>query len=393
MKKNSAFKNIDTLDIFKNIPTPSFIIDKKVLLENCRLLKKIQDDTGCKILLAQKCFSNYDLYPLIRSYTAGTEASGLYEARLGFEKMPGKEVHTFCGAFKESEFNELMNYTDHIVFNTPNQLKKFGALAKANGKSIGLRLNPEHSTQSAQHEIYDPCRERSRLGTTRELFDELMTSNDIKLLDGIHFHTLCEQNSDDLETTIYALEEKFGDILTNLKWINFGGGHHITRDDYDIDRLVKCINYIKNKYHVEVYLEPGEAWALNAGYLYTEVLDVFKKKDTYRAIVDASAACHVPDVVECPYKLNLLGDGNYSNTYLIGGPTCLSGDFFGEFSFKENLKIGDKLLFGDMANYTTVKTNTFNGMPLPSIYVLNEDNSLELIKEFGYKDFEYRLGK
>ncbi|MBO5373433.1 MAG: carboxynorspermidine decarboxylase [Lachnospiraceae bacterium] len=381
--------------LHSKLPTPCYIIDEAALIKNCTLLKEIQDETKCKILLAQKAFSNYDLYPVIAPYLAGTEASGLYEARLGAKHMSEKECHVFCGAYREKDFEEILKYADHIVFNSPSQLKKFGFRAKNAGKEIGIRINPECSTQEG-HEIYDPCASGSRLGTTYAQWEEHMTPELIALLDGIHFHTLCEQNSDDLEKTLFAVEEKFGTILHKMKWLNMGGGHHITRADYDVELLTKCILHMQRTYDLEIYLEPGEAVALNAGYLYTQVLDTLKNGDTHIAILDMSAACHTPDVIEMPYRPPLFQSGNPNEkayTYRFGGPTCLSGDIIGDYSFDTPLKDGDYLLFEDMAIYSMCKNNTFNGMPLPDIYVLRNDGSYELLARFGYEDFKYRLGK
>ncbi len=387
------FLNNKPEDLFKDIKTPAYIIDEAGLIYNGKILKKLQDETGCKILLAQKAFSNFNLYPLLSEFLAGTEASGLYEARLGKEEMPNKEVHVFCGAYKDSEFDELLNYADHIVFNSVNQLKRFGALAKSRGKEIGIRINPEFSTQNGP-EIYNPCSKGSRLGITLDSFNREMTPELINILDGIHFHTLCQQNSDDLKKTLDVVEEKFSKYFTNLKWINFGGGHHITRFDYDIDLLKSCINHIKNKYNLDVYLEPGEGVVLNAGFLATRVLDTFKSNNFNFIITDTSASCHMPDVVEMPYIPPLYQADLEGNTIdvRIGGPTCLAGDFIGSYKLYKMPKINDLLVFGDMALYTSVKSNTFNGMPLADIYVLKSDNKIEKLTDFGYNDFKYRLG-
>jgi len=382
-------------EVFGDIPTPCYIIEEKKLQENGRILAEVSKRTGCKILLAQKAFSNYDCYPLLAPFLAGTEASGLYEARLGAEEMPGKEVHVFCGAYREEEFQELLRYADHIVFNSPRQLEKFGLQAKQAGKSIGLRINPQCSTQEG-HAIYDPCAPGSRLGTTRAMWNSLMTEELVALLDGLHFHTLCEQDAEDLETTLQAVEEMFGDVLPAMKWLNMGGGHHITRPGYDLKRLEKCITYAKNKWNLEVYLEPGEAVALNAGYLATRVLDIVQNEDTRIAILDASAACHMPDVIEMPYTPPLYGaeaNGTTSYTYRLAGPTCLAGDVIGDYSFKGALQEGDLLLFGDMAIYTTCKNNTFNGMPLPDIWKRTVDGELVRLTSFGYNEFKSRLGR
>lgn len=380
--------------LFSALPTPCYIIGEAALQKNGELLAGVADRTGCKILLAQKAFSNYDFYPLLSPFLAGTEASGLYEARLGAEEMPGKEVHVFCGAYRDDEFDELLRYAGHIVFNSPGQLEKFGPAAKRAGKSVGLRINPECSTQEG-HAIYDPCAPKSRMGTTRAQWEERMTPALLSLLDGLHFHTLCEQDSDALEITLDAVERQFCDILPGMKWLNFGGGHHITRPGYDIARLERCIRRAQETWGVTVYLEPGEACALNAGYLAARVLDVVKNGDTQIAILDASAACHMPDVLEMPYRPPLFGagePGELPHTFRLGGPTCLSGDVIGDYSFREPLKSGDLLLFGDMAIYTTCKNNTFNGMPLPPILALRKSGRLECLRAFGYEDFKSRLG-
>ena len=377
-----------------DLPTPCYIIDEARLIENGRVLKAVQERTGCRILLAQKAFSNYDLYPTLAPFLAGTEASGLFEARLGAEYMPDKECHVFCAAYREGEFAELLKYADHIVFNSPSQLKKFGAAAKAAGKSVGLRINPECSTQEG-HEIYDPCAKGSRLGTTLAQWESQMTEELIGLLDGLHFHTLCEQDSDALEVTLGAFEERFGAYLSRMKWLNMGGGHHITREGYDIERLERLITHVQDTYGVQVYLEPGEAVALNAGYLLTEVLDTLTNGDTDIAILDMSAACHTPDVIEMPYRPPLYAAGEAAekpHTYRLGGPTCLAGDIVGDYSFDTPLSEGSRLVFEDMAIYSTCKNNTFNGMPLPDIWKLSADGTFTLLARFGYEDFRYRLG-
>ncbi|MBR1824086.1 MAG: carboxynorspermidine decarboxylase [Ruminococcus sp.] len=369
------------------LPTPCYVIDEAKLTENLEILKGVQDRTGAKILLAQKAFSCYHVYPLIGQYLSGTACSGLFEAKLGYEEM-GRENHVFSAAYRESEMDEIISYCGHIIFNSFSQLDKYRERVLAKGKKIGLRINPEYSTQEG-HEIYDPCSPSSRLGITRKNF----RTDDLDGVSGLHFHTLCEQNSDDLEATLNAVEEKFGDVLEKMEWINFGGGHHITREDYDIPRLERCIRRMQEKYGLEVFLEPGEAIALNAGYLVTEVLDL-TENDMPIAILDTSAACHMPDVLEMPYRPPLFGSGKPKEleyTYRLGSQTCLSGDSIGEYSFDEPLKIGDRLIFGDMAIYSMVKNNTFNGMPLPTILLLKKDGTTEILRKFGYSDFKERL--
>ena len=370
--------------VFTEITTPAYVIDEAGLVNNLEILADVQKQTGCRILLAQKAFSMFAVYPLISKYLAGTTASGLYEAKLGREEFLG-EVHVFSPAYKDSEFEEIVSVSDHIVFNSCRQLLKFADRCK--GKSIGLRINPECSTQDTP--IYDPCAEGSRLGVRLCDFDERV----LPYLDGLHFHTLCEQDSDALEQTLAAAEERFGKYFSQMKWINFGGGHHITRPDYDRERLVRLIKHIQSEYGVQVYLEPGEAIALNAGWLVTEVMEVVKNGMDI-AILDASAACHMPDVLEMPYRppLYLSGKpGEKAYTYRLSSRTCLAGDVIGDYSFDAPLEEGDRLCFEDMAIYSMVKNNTFNGMPLPDIALLRKDGSYELIKRFGYKDFKERL--
>ena len=378
---------------FDELKTPAYVIDEKMLIHNLEILHKVEEDTGCHILLAQKAFSAYAEYPLIGKYISGTTASGIYEARLGAECM-GKENHVFAPAFTDEDMDELVNICDHVVFNSVSQLKKHKARCIEAGVSFGLRVNPEFSTQG-DHAIYDPCAPGSRLGVTlKNLKAALEEEPDVLSgMEGIHFHTLCEQNSDDLEATLKAVEEKFGQYIGDMEWLNFGGGHHITRSDYDIPRLIRCIKRIRQKYGVEVYLEPGEAVALNAGYLATKVLDI-TECDMPTAIIDSSAACHMPDVLEMPYRPPLYGSGipgEKSYTYRLGSQTCLAGDMIGEYSFDSPLSAGDILVFEDMAIYSMVKNNTFNGMPLPSIAVLRTDGGIEIIRQFGYEDFKGRL--
>ena len=376
--------------------TPCYVIDRDRLEENLKVLRGVMDRTGCRILLAQKAFSCYAVYPLISQYLCGATASGLFEARLCHEEMPGRENHVFSPAFREEDFQEILSICDHIVFNSIRQLELFGFRAKEAGLQVGLRINPQISTQPSEHAIYDPCAPGSRLGVSLAEFRDGIARNPalLNLLDGLHFHTLCEQNSDDLETTLNGFEEQFREWLPKMKWVNFGGGHHITRADYDIPRLERCIDRMSQGYGLTVYLEPGEAIALNAGYLHTQVLEVQHHAGAMDiAILDTSAACHMPDVIEMPYRPPLSDSGQPQEkkyTYRLGGPTCLSGDIIGEYSFDTPLKEGQTLIFEDMAIYSMVKNNTFNGMPLPSIY-LKQGSDYTLIKSFTYTDFKSRL--
>lgn len=370
------------------LPTPCYVIDENIIEENCKVLADVMKKTGCHVLLAQKAFSNYALYPLIGKYLSGTTASGLYEARLGREEM-GRENHVFAPAYKDEDMDELVKICDHIVFNSISQLEKHKE--KCRNVSIGIRVNPEFSTQNG-HEIYDPCGKGSRLGVTADL----LRNADLTGIDGLHFHTLCEQNSDDLKKTLDVVEEKFDFLLRKVKWVNFGGGHHITRKDYDVELLCDCITHIKEKYNVKVYIEPGEAVALNAGYFITTVLDKVKNSGITCLILDGSAACHMPDVLEMPYTPPL-SEGSIIETpekefdYRLGGNTCLAGDIIGNYRFDHDVQIGERLTFCDMAIYSMVKNNTFNGIPLPSIYSMDRSGDCRLIKSFGYNDFKERL--
>ena len=369
------------------VPTPAYVIDEAKLVNNLEILKSVQDRTGCKVLLAQKAFSMYATYPLISQYLAGTTASGLYEAKLGREEFGG-EVHVFAPAFKDADLEEILQIADHIVFNSERQLRKHVDKCRAVGVSVGLRINPECSTQG-DHALYDPCAAGSRFGVRIDQFSEDL----VDLVDGLHFHTLCEQNSDDLKTTLDAVEAKFGPYLHRIKWLNMGGGHHVTREDYDLDLLISSIQHMQETYGLEVYIEPGEAIALNAGYLVTEVLDIFEN-GIETLVLDASATCHMPDVLEMPYRPPLrhgFEAGEKAYTYRLSSNTCLTGDIIGDYSFEKPVEIGDKLYFEDMAIYSFVKNNTFNGIGLPSLVLMDKTGDCRIVKSFGYEDFKGRL--
>ncbi len=371
---------------WRSLPTPCYVVEEELLVKNLKILKRVEKEAGCHILLAQKAFSMYYFYPLIGEYISGATASGLYEARLGAEEM-GKENHVFSPAYKEEDFEEILTLCDHIIFNSFAQWEKFKEKALAAGRECGIRINPECSTQ--EHGIYDPCSKGSRLGVTLANFKP----KQLEGISGLHFHTLCEQGVDALEVTLKAVEEKFGQWLPKMKWVNFGGGHHITKSDYDVDQLIAIIKEFREKYQVEVYLEPGEAVALDTGFLVAEVLELIEN-DGQIAILDTSAACHMPDVLEMPYRPFVIGSGKAGEkkyTYTLGGPTCLAGDIIGTYSFDEALKVGDKIAFCDMAIYSMVKNNTFNGMPLPTIAVVDKDRKVRIVRKFGYKDFKMRL--
>ncbi|HFI0230966.1 TPA: carboxynorspermidine decarboxylase [Streptococcus suis] len=369
------------------IPTPAYVIDEAKLVNNLEILKSVQERTGSKVLLAQKAFSMYATYPLISQYLAGTTASGLYEAKLGREEFGG-EVYVFAPAFKEADLEEILEIADHIVFNSDRQLRKHVDKCRAAGVSVGLRINPECSTQG-DHALYDPCAAGSRFGVRIDQFSEDL----LDLVDGLHFHTLCEQNSDDLKTTLDAVEAKFGPYLHRIKWLNMGGGHHVTREDYDLELLISSIQHMQETFGLEVYIEPGEAIALNAGYLVTEVLDIVEN-GIETLVLDASATCHMPDVLEMPYRPPLrhgFEAGEKAFTYRLSSNTCLTGDIIGDYSFEKPVEIGDKLYFEDMAIYSFVKNNTFNGIGLPSLVLMDKTGDCRIVKSFGYEDFKGRL--
>ncbi len=378
------------MDWINKVETPCYVIDEKRLRENLEILADVKKRSGCKILLAQKAFSAFSVYPLIAEYLDGCTASGLYEARLGYEEMAkpfGRENHIFSPAYRDEDFDEIARICGHISFNNIRQYEKFKE--RARGASCGIRINPEFSTQ--EHAIYDPCGEFSRLGTVLGNFPDLPEG-----VKGLHFHTLCEQNAEPLCETMAEVTKKFGKFLGRIEWLNMGGGHHITRPDYDRELLIEQIRFERDQYGFDVYLEPGEAVALNAGYLVTSVLDTFRNGMDI-AITDASAACHMPDVLEMPYRPQILDPfgagkpGENSYTYRLGGDTCLAGDIIGDYSFDHRLSEGERLVFGDMAIYSMCKNNTFNGIPLPSIYILREDGDIKLVKSFSYGDFKGRL--
>ncbi len=378
--------------------TPYYLIDEAKLERNLRILASVRKRAGVKILLAQKAFSCFATYPLVAKYLDGTTASGAFEARLAHEEMPNRENHVFNPAFSDEEFAEVAKWCDHIVLNTVEQVRHFRKLIKAQSSnprlhltsvpSLGLRVNPGYS--EVETEIYNPCTNGSRLGVPREFVKD----GDLAGVEGLHFHTMCEQGADVLVRTLPHFEEKFGEFLPQMKWVNFGGGHHITKKGYDIALLVKTLKAFRRRHpHLEVYLEPGEAIALNAGSLFTTVRELIDY-GTPIAILDASAECHMPDVIEMPYRPPLKGaglPGEKRYTYRLGGPTCLAGDVIGDFSFARRLKPGDVLEFQDMAIYTMVKNNTFNGMPLPSIVLKTAKGTLRTLHQFDYSDFKSRL--
>lgn len=379
----------------KDISTPCYVIDKKRLEQNLKLLQHVQECTGVKILLSQKAFSTYYFYPLIGKYLSGTSASGLYEARLGFEEMKGKEVHVYSPAYKENEIKELVSMSDCIVFNTPEQWLRYKKEIKnvAKKEGYGIRINPEYS--EIEMSKYNPCAKFSRFGTTlnqlNRCSDALFEAHDGYNIDGLLFHALCEQNVDVLERVLMIIEKNFKKYLKKIKWINLGGGHYITHEDYNVDRLIRLLKQFRNHYDIQIYMEPGEAVALHCGYLVCTVVDIMKNGMEI-AIVDTSATCHMPNILEVPFQPQIIGAGKINEkkyNYRIGGISCLAGDIIGDYSFEQKLNIGDKLMLDDMIVYSIVKNNTFNGIPLPNIAV--EDDGIQLIKSFDYVDYKSRL--
>jgi carboxynorspermidine decarboxylase len=377
-----------TKSLLAELKTPCYLVNEARIEENLRTLKQVQDDAGCKILLAFKGFAMWNIAPLIMKYLPGVSASSVNEARMGREEFGG-EVHVYLPAYSDADFKEVIKYANHIVFNSISQWRKYKDRIPLHIHA-GLRINPEH--REVKTELYDPCAPFSRLGITQKNF--MVGVNEFKGITGLHFHNLCELNSDALEHTLIEVEKKFSFFFHQIQWINFGGGHHITRADYDRERLIRIIKQFKSRYNLEVYLEPGEAIALNTGVLMSTVLDVFNNGMDI-AILDTSATAHMPDVLEMPYRPFILGAGQpdeRAHTYRLGGLTCLAGDVIGDYSFDEPLKEGDKVIFGDMAHYTMVKNTTFNGVKLPSIYTCNsETGELKLVREFGYLEFKGRL--
>lgn len=374
------------------VPSPCFVIDKAAVERNLQILHRVQQESGAKVLAALKAFSCWSLAPLIGKYVSGTCASGLHEARLGFEEFGG-EVHCYSAAYKESDLKEILKIADHVLFNSFSQWERFKPLALAAQKArpqlqFGLRINPEHSEGDVP--IYDPCAPCSRMGIPLSQFrDDLLEG-----ISGLHFHTLCQQDVPPLARTVKAVEEKFGQWLPQMSWVNFGGGHHISREDYQVDELIQLVKDFSSRYEVQVYLEPGEAVAIHSGVLVAEVLDL-TWNTMPQAILDTSATCHMPDVLEMPYRADVLDAGlpdEKAYTYRLGGMTCLAGDVIGDYSFEQPLAVGQRLMFDDMAHYTMVKTTTFNGINLPAIAIWDSrTDELSVVREFGYEDFKGRL--
>ena len=370
------------------LPSPCWLLEEQKLIDNLKIIDYIKQKSGAKVLLALKGYALWKSFPILQPYLDGCCASGLHETKLAYETF-GKEVHTYSPAFKEEEMKEIAMLSHHLVFNSPAQFEHFAQYAKDINPqlSLGLRINPEYS--ESPKEIYNPCGLNSRLGTTLVNFDE----NILDRCDGLHFHALCEQNADALENVLKHFEEKFGKYIPKMKWINFGGGHHITKKGYDVEKLIELINTFKHRYNVEVYLEPGEAIGWQTGSLMTTVLDIIHNGMNI-AILDSSAEAHMPDTIIMPYRAEVLDAGKAgekSYTYRLAGNTCLAGDIMGDYSFDTPLNIGDKIIFLDQMHYTMVKATTFNGIKLPAIAIQRVDGKVDLVREFKYEDFKNRL--
>lgn len=394
MQKRDYFTHFNSA----RVPSPCFVVDKVAVEDNLKILSRVQRESGAKVLAALKAFSCWNLAPLFREYLSGSCASGLHEACLGKEEFGG-EVHCYSAAYKESDLIEILKIADHVLFNSFSQWSRFKSLAltaqqKRPELQFGLRINPEHS--EGETELYDPCAPCSRMGVTIAQFEQAVTDDPTILhgISGLHFHTLCQQDLPPLGRTLVAVEEKFGKYFPQIKWINFGGGHHISREDYQVDALIELIKSFRQRHQLAVYLEPGEAVALRSGVLVAEVLDIIWN-GIAQAILDTSATCHMPDVLEMPYRADVLGAGmpnEFAHTYRLGGMTCLAGDVIGDYSFREPLTVGQRIMFDDMAHYTMVKTTTFNGINLPAIAIWDSrTDELDVIREFGYTDFKQRL--
>jgi len=388
-KKRFSDSNRIFLNIAKGpVQTPVYLLDEALIEENMRILRYVKDRTGCKILHALKAYASFVTFPMMANYLDGVCASGLNEARLGHEEF-GKEVHTFSAAYSDKDIRQILMHSDSIIFNSFHQLEKYGNMARRKGVGAGLRVNPGYAEVAAN--IYNPCAPHSRLGVIHDIFTKEFPKYR-GMIDGLHFHAMCEQNSDVLERILESFERLFGPYIEGLKWVNFGGGHHITRDDYDLELLIRLINIFKEKYNVQVYLEPGEASVLNAGVLISSVLDIVVNQAQI-AILDVSAEAHMPDVLLMPYRPHVMESGQPKEkryTYFLAGPSCLAGDVIGEYSFETPLERGDKLIFTDMALYSIVKNTTFNGINLPDIAVIKREGKMEIVRRFGYRDYRNR---
>ncbi|MGQ9776535.1 MAG: carboxynorspermidine decarboxylase [Thermodesulfobacteriota bacterium] len=372
---------------FNQIPTPCYVIDEDRLRKNLDRLKKVEEEGEVRILISFKAFANWKVFPIFREYGFGAAASSLYEARLAFEEL-GQKAHTYCPAYEEKTIEEILKYSSHLIFNSLTQFQRYGERAKQYGLQVGLRVNPEYSNSSCP--LYNPCLPGSRLGVPVEQLENGIPHK----IDGLHLHALFEADTLEFERILNTFLGKFGKYLKNLHWVNLGGGHLITKHDYDIGHLLSLLKSFKKKYDLEILLEPGSAFTYKTGYLVSTVLDIVEHKGIKTAILDVSFACHMPDTLEMPYKPVILGaleETEGKPTYRMGGISCLAGDYMGNWSFNQELKPGDKIIFEDMIHYTTVKTTMFNGIRHPSIGLWNERTGFSLIKEFNYEDYKNRL--
>jgi carboxynorspermidine decarboxylase len=374
---------------FSQIPSPCYVLEEKLLRKNLELLQSVQERSGANIILALKGFSMYSMFPMVKQYLSGATASSLNEARLIFEEM-NCLAHTYAPAYKPEEFEGILSYSSHITFNSLNQFNQFKSQVEANERkvSMGIRINPQYAEVAT--DMYNPCVVGSRLGITRDALGDTLPEG----IEGLHSHTMCENDSFVLERTLVHIEEKFGDLLHQVKWLNLGGGHLMTKAGYDHEHVIKIIKRLKETYNIEIIMEPGSAIAWQTGYLKSKVLDIVDAQGIDVAILDVSFAAHMPDTLEMPYKPKVHGatdETEGKHTYRLGGMTCLAGDFMSGYSFEKELQIGDTVIFDDMIHYTMVKTTTFNGVGLPSIGVWKEDNTFQLLKSFGYETFKDRI--
>ena len=378
---------------FQGIPSPCFVLDEELLRINLEILDLVQKEAGVEIICALKGYAMWSTFPLIKHYLSGATASSLNEARLIFEEM-GCEAHTYCPVYSDKEFDDILHYSSHISFNSLSQYERFIDRVRAYPKqvSVGLRINPEYS--EVETDLYNPAIPGSRLGITIDKFGDTLPEG----VDGLHFHVLCENDSFVLERTLVEVEKKFGHLIRQAKWFNMGGGHHITRKDYDVKHLVTLLRDFRERYpNLEtVILEPGEAVGWQTGYLVSTVMDIVENQGIKVAMLDVSFSAHMPDCLEMPYKPRILGAADsdpLKTVYRMGGGTCLAGDYIGmgDYSFEKDLQVGDKVIFDDMIHYTMVKTTFFNGVKHPSIGIWKEDGEFILLREFGYEDYKKKL--
>lgn len=387
IKPLAQVRPISEID-FSQFPSPCYVLDESRLRRNMEILDRVQHESGAKIICALKGYSLWASFPLIRQYLHGTTASGLYEAQLGREEFGG-EVHVYSTAFTDSDFTEVLELADHISFNSFSQWQRFKQQVQNSPRAVtcGIRINPEFS--EVETDLYNPCIPGSRLGVTRTEFRPDLLDG----LEGLHFHSLCGKGSDSLERTLQVIERNFGEFLPQMKWVNFGGGHHITKASYDVDLLIRLVKAFREKWDVEVILEPGEAVGWQTGWLVSSVVDLMHNGMDI-ALLDISVSAHMPDCLEMPYRPEILTGawpGALPHTYRLGGTTCLAGDIIGDYSFDNKLELGTRLVFDDMIHYTIVKTTMFNGVKHPSIGILREDGSFDVVREFSYADFKNRM--